>query len=405
MQKRPFLYGFKVIRPKYELKQDELLEWLAEANALSERSHTRPLSIVKNNYSSNMEMRTAQAVAPKVRDGAAYHAMFQRFGCNSKQIEYRGFECKDFSHKDFDNMELMSFGKKFKGEGFGERMKVYSKSAERIVAEFYENSPVAPEQIIHVSCTGYESPSAVQKIISKKQWGKSTSSVHAYHMGCYAAFPAMNLAAGRVSLTGGEKPVDIVHTEMCGLHLDASVHTAEQLVIQSLFADGFIRYSMVGEDSEIAKANPGFLIGGFLERMVENTSEAMTWVCSDFGLKMTLDRDVPGLIADDAQEFCNDLAKLAGYDFAELHKNAIFAIHPGGPKIVSAMQDLLRLENHQLKHSRETLKRYGNMSSATVPHMLEMILNDPSVADGTPIVTMAFGPGLTMYGSVLIKRS
>ena len=199
--------------------------------------------------------------------------------------------------------------------------------------------------------------------------------------------------------------MDIVHTEMCGLHLDASVHSAEQLVIQSLFADGFIRYSMVGEDSEIAKASPGFVIGGFLERMVENTAEAMTWVCSDFGLKMTLDRDVPGLIADDAQEFCNDLAKLAGYDFAELHKNAIFAIHPGGPKIVAAMQDLLRLENHQLKHSRETLKRYGNMSSATVPHMLEMILNDPSVADGTPIVTMAFGPGLTMYGSVLIKRS
>lgn len=407
MKKRPFLYGFKIIRPQYSMKQEVLQVWLAEAHAMSDSSRKRPLSIIKNSSSVNptSEMRSAGARAPKVRDATDFLSLFKRFGCSPEQINFRGFESVDFTHHDWDNMEVMNFGKKPKGGGFTDRMKVYSRSAERVVTEFYAKEVDGPEQIIHVSCTGYESPSAVQKIISRKEWGRTTSSVHAYHMGCYAAFPAMHLAAGRVARTGGQKPVDIIHTEMCGLHLDASTHTAEQIVIQSLFADGFIRYSMVSEDSPEAEARSGFHVGAFLERMVNNSSDAMTWVCSDHGLKMTLDRDVPGLIAGDVQEFSDDLAKLAGYDFAELHKSAIFAIHPGGPKIVSAIQDLLKLEDHQMEHSRETLRRYGNMSSATVPHMLELIMNDPNVADGTPVVTMAFGPGLTMYGAVLIKRS
>jgi len=401
MKKRPFLYGYKVIRPRFVMKQESLLAWLAEAHALSDKKRVRPLSLVKND--SNMEMRAAKA--DKVRDDADFLRMFQRFGCSPEQIAFRGFELEDFSHHNWDKMEIARFEKSPKGGGFSDRMKVYSSSAERVVNEFYAKEEKGPEQIIHVSCTGYESPSAVQKIISTKQWGKTTSSVHAYHMGCYAAFPAMNLAAGRVAITVGQKPVYVVHTERCGLQLNPTVHSAKQVVNQSLFADGFIRYSMVNESAPAAKENAGFFVQGFMERMVSNTAHAMTWVCSDFGLKMTLDRDVPGLIANDIHEFSNDLAKNAGFDFAELHKNALFAIHPGGPKIVSAIQDLLKLEDHQLAHSRETLKRYGNMSSATVPHMLELIVNDPSIEDGTPIVTMAFGPGLTMYGAVLIKRS
>lgn len=404
MKKRPFLYGFKIIRPKYFMKQDALLEWLAQAHAASDKIRARPLALVKSDFSTNMEMRSGAARAQKVRDASEFHSLFKRFGCSPEQINYRGFESVDFTHSDWSNMELMTFAKKQKGEGFGERMKVYSASADRVVTEFYEKETKAPEQIVHVTCTGYESPSAVQKVISRKEWGRETSVVHAYHMGCYAAFPAMHLAAGRVARTGGQKPVDIVHTEMCGLHLDASTHTAEQIVIQSLFADGFIRYSMVSEDAPDA-ANSGFIVDGFLERMVKNSADAMTWVCSDHGMKMTLDRDVPGLIAKDVGEFCDDLAKTAGRDFAHLHKHAIFAIHPGGPKIVSALQDLLQLNDHQVEHSRATLRKYGNMSSATVPHMLEMIMNDPAVADGTPVVTMAFGPGLTMYGAVLTKRS
>ena len=160
---------------------------------------------------------------------------------------------------------------------------------------------------------------------------------------------------------------------------------------------------MVNEDAAPARGKTGLVVEGFLERMVDDSAHAMTWVCSDFGLQMTLDKDVPGLIAKDIDQFCIDLAKQCGHQFPDLHKNAIFAIHPGGPKIIASIQKLLKLEDHQVQHSRDALKKYGNMSSATVPHILTAIIEDQNIPDGTPVVSMAFGPGLTMFGAVFVK--
>jgi len=66
--------------------------------------------------------------------------------------------------------------------------------------------------------------------------GRSTEVIHAYHMSCYASLPTIRLAAGLVAT--GKSRVDIVHTEMCTLHMDPSQHLPEQLVVQTLFADG-----------------------------------------------------------------------------------------------------------------------------------------------------------------------
>ena len=66
-------------------------------------------------------------------------------------------------------------------------------------------------------------------------------------MGCYAAVPAVRIAAGLVA-TRLRARVDIVHTELCSLHLDPADHRIEQLVVQSLFADGLIRYSLVADE-------------------------------------------------------------------------------------------------------------------------------------------------------------
>ena len=94
-------------------------------------------------------------------------------------------------------------------------------------------------------------PSAAQRLVAAKGWGAATRVTHAYHMGCYAAFPALRMAAGFLSApdslrASGLKRVDVVHTEMCSLHMNPLHHAAEQLVVQSLFADGVhppIRYA------------------------------------------------------------------------------------------------------------------------------------------------------------------
>ena len=80
-------------------------------------------------------------------------------------------------------------------------------------------------------------------------------------------------------------------------------------------------------------------------------------------------------------------------------KNAKFAIHPGGPKIIDAVQEALELSDKQTQESKKILFERGNMSSATLPHVWNEMLNS-DIPKGTKIISLAFGPGLTLFGSV-----
>ena len=82
---------------------------------------------------------------------------------------------------------------------------------------------------------------------------------------------------------------------------------------------------------------------------------------------------------------------------------AVFAVHPGGPRIVDAVQSALELSDAQVAASRDVLSRYGNMSSATLPHVWRDLLRSSAVEPGTVVASLAFGPGLTMAGALMVK--
>ena len=86
-----------------------------------------------------------------------------------------------------------------------------------------------------------------------------------------------------------------------------------------------------------------------------------------------------------------------------LQENILFAIHPGGPKIIEQVKAALNLTEEQVKHSRAVLQNCGNMSSATLPHIWESLARDPEVKPGTQIVSLAYGPGLTACGAIFEK--
>jgi predicted naringenin-chalcone synthase len=192
-----------------------------------------------------------------------------------------------------------------------------------------------------------------------------------------------------------------VHTELCTLHFDPSVHTPEQLVVQSLFADGSIRYT-VSSDGE--GDGPGLHVLGLHEVLSAGSEDAMQWVLGDHGMRMTLSRDIPDHIARTIRPFVGALFARAGLDFTNERRRSVFAIHPGGPKIIDAVRDALELEEAQVASARRVLNRFGNMSSATVPHIWHALLEDPACAPGTLVASFAFGPGLTVCGALLRKE-
>ena len=164
--------------------------------------------------------------------------------------------------------------------------------------------------------------------------------------------------------------------------------------MQSLFADGHIRYAV--ERSPARTAALAVLVER--EEILPDTTESMTWTCG-------LAREVPALIAANVRRFVEDMFGEAGLSLREHGPKALFAIHPGGPRIIDAVQRTLELQDGQVAMSRGILRSYGNMSSATLPHVWRSIVEDDAISAGTLVATLAFGPGLTVSGGLLVKEA
>lgn len=373
MDARYLITDFRVIRPKYEQPQESTLKWLAEVHARAD-SEIDVSRMLKH---------------------------LQRFGCSPKSIAKRGHELSDFSHLDWKNMRLFNFEKG--APGFLDRTRFFKDTTDSIFERFYCEEFTPPGNLIHVTCSGYVSPSAAQRLVAARGWNEQTRVTHAYHMGCYAAFPALRMARGFVASDEAGDRADIVHTELCTIHLDPEDHSPEQLVVQSLFADGFVKYSLVDTAQARGCGDDGLWMLGVREEIVPETEQHMTWVTSDWGLRMTLSRDVPEQINAALEGFLKRLLAQAELDYSQTLKTALFAIHPGGPRIIDGIQAQLKLSEEQIRFSRQVLHERGNMSSATLPHVWSAIASAKSVARGTIVVSLAFGPGLTVCGGVFRK--
>lgn len=379
------LHDFHSQRPEHRAEQGDILEWIAAAHAQAEITIQQPATDEER-----------EAITRK------YRKLVMRFGCSTDRISSRSSALDDFSHTDWDRMKIFQLNKYPSGKPCKERSRFYREISGLAFEKFYAEETEPPSVLIHVTCTGYVSPSGAQRLVAKRDWGRSTEVFHAYHMGCYASLPAIRMAAGFVER--GKSRVDIVHTELCTLHMDPSQHLPEQLVVQTLFADGLIRYS-------VSRAAPGIPIRNGLELMatreeiVPDTEDAMSWMVSDFGMQMTLSRKVPEYIRAFLGPFLERLAVTSELTASELCERALFAIHPGGPRIIDEIAGYLGLRPEQVQASNTILRTCGNMSSATLPHVWKSILEDTATQPGTLIVSLAFGPGLTVSGALLRKSS
>lgn len=381
----PTLVRFRATRPRYELPQARLLDWLAAAHAEAQAR--------------------LEGLPPASRGALAERArkVLARCGCPPDKIAARGFMLPDCLTTRWAENDFYDLDERPRGPGTEERMRRFDELASAYFESEYADEAEAPRDLIHVTCTGYVSPSAAQRLVAARGWGGLTRVTHAYHMGCYASIPALRLAAGCFATATPSAPVgagrvDVVHTELCSLHLDPGAQSVEQLVVQSLFADGLIRYSIEPRDR-----GPGLALLATHERILEGSARDMSWVVGDVGMRMTLSPAVPARVAGALRGFVAELFALAGRDLGGLRR-AVAAVHPGGPKIVDGVREALELDEAQVRTSREVLRDHGNMSSATLPHVWARALDDPGVAPGALVVGLAFGPGLTVCGCLLEKR-
>lgn len=360
--------AFQSIRPRYLVDQGASLDWVASVHQMAEKTRS-------GNWASEIPERLNQLVELR------------------RKIATRGIQLSDLFEEDSSKRSIYSVAENPQGAPLKKRLELFDQEISALFAQFYLEIAKPPAHLIHVTCTGYVAPSPAQKWVSFKEWGAHTTVTHAYHMGCYASIPALRMGKG--FLISGSS-VDIVHTEFCSLHMHPLKHDLEQLVVQGLFADGFIKYSLFEE----GVTTPHFVIKALREEIIPGSTDQMTWICEEYGFGMTLSKEVPLSIARHLKSYLVRLKEDAGLSD---EKGVFYAVHPGGPKILESIERLLQLSHFQIQHSKEVLCHCGNMSSATLPHIWELMLRDETIPHGAHVISLAFGPGLCIAGSIFVK--
>jgi alkylresorcinol/alkylpyrone synthase len=294
------------------------------------------------------------------------------------------------------------------GETLDERMDLFEEVACDVFERVYrDRASDPPDDIVHVSCSGYVSPSPVQTFLSRRGW-LGVGVTHSYHMGCYGAFPAIRTAVGLVgssyvSLPDRKRRVDLVHTEFLSLHFDLLGDEADNFVTSTLFADGFIKYAAYPQAEFAKRSTSGLKVLAIEEHILPDSLPEMTLRPGPLQFDMSLSKRVPFMIRDSIADFVHSICARAGLDFEHEKSSMIFAIHPGGPAILNQIRGRLGIEEDAVALSRRVLYEHGNMASATAPHIWRLIVESPAISSGSKVLSMAFGPGLTVIGALFEK--
>jgi predicted naringenin-chalcone synthase len=232
--------------------------------------------------------------------------------------------------------------------------------------------------LIAISCTGLYAPGLDLDLAIGLDLQPDVRRTLVGFMGCAAGITGLRLAAETVK-GDPEALVLVVALELCSLHLQPS-REREALISASLFGDG-AGAALVG------RSRPGmpglFGLTGFATHLVPETAAEMVWTIGDHGFALRLSPRVPERVATAAPGLIEGLLG---------ERPAFWAIHPGGKGILDRLERTCRLAPEALEPSRWVLRERGNLSSATIFHVLERWAD--RLGAPAPGIAAAFGPGL-----------
>lgn len=265
---------------------------------------------------------------------------------------------------------------------------------------------IEPADITHlvtVSCTGFVAPGPDVAIVRRLGLRPATERYHLGFMGCYGAFPALRLARSFCS-ADPDAVVLVVAAELCTIHLQSS-EDPDTILSSSVFADGAA--AAIVSARPVAPNETVLELDAAATVLLPTGESDMTWTIGDHGFDMRLSSAVPRLIEQHIEAALTSLLDSAPDVVVAAYADIdCWAIHPGGRSILDRVQRALKLSDDQLEPSREVLRRYGNVSSATVLFVLQRLLHDGASRAGPDrVAAMAFGPGLTAETALFTRRT
>ncbi|MEV6211987.1 3-oxoacyl-[acyl-carrier-protein] synthase III C-terminal domain-containing protein [Kitasatospora sp. NPDC051914] len=281
-------------------------------------------------------------------------------------------------------------------DGFGQANDAFIAAAldlgERAVRAALAESGLAAEEIdlvVSTSVTGIAAPSLEARLAGPLGLRPDVRRLPVFGLGCAAG--AAGLARVHDHLAGRpDQAALLLSTELCSLTLQRSDASTANLVASALFGDGAGALLAVGPGHPRYGTSRGPEVVATRSRLYPGTGHLLGWDIGDRGFRIVLGGELPELaglhVAEEVAAF------LAEHDLKPTDVTA-WICHPGGPKVLDALQDGLGLPESALAPSRRSLARSGNLSSASVLHILRDVVAQGPPPPGSTGLVLALGPG------------
>lgn len=287
---------------------------------------------------------------------------------------------------------IMDIEEVFTATSFEEKNDIYVREVKKLGTKVLEKAlnkalwtSDSLDYIITVSCTGIMIPSLDAYLINNLGLRQDVVRLPVTEMGCAAGVSGLIYASNFLKSNPGKRAA-IVAVESPTATFQLNDYSMANMVSAAIFGDGA---ACVLVSSEEGATGPK-IIGEEMYHFKDAT-HLMGFDLTNLGLKMILDPAVPKTIADHFPKIVHPFLK-ANNTSIEKVNNLIF--HPGGKKIVQTVEELFGALGKNIDDTRETLRLYGNMSSATVLYVLERFL-EKNLAEGEQGLMLSFGPGFS----------
>jgi alkylresorcinol/alkylpyrone synthase len=239
--------------------------------------------------------------------------------------------------------------------------------------------------LIFVSTTGIATPSVDARIANRLGLRSDIKRTPLFGLGCVGGAVGITRASDYLRAFPGEAVV-LLSVELCSLTLQRRDLSIGNIIATGLFGDGAAAVAMVGAEREAS----GPRVVASRSILYRDTERVMGWDITAAGFSVVLSAEIPHLVKREMRRDVDAFLESRGLTLGDIE---VFVCHPGGPRVLEAFQEALGVPEEALALTWDTLKRVGNLSSASVLLVLDDTLKTKSPAPGAYGLLMAMGPG------------
>jgi alkylresorcinol/alkylpyrone synthase len=252
--------------------------------------------------------------------------------------------------------------------------------------------PEAVDAIVVVSSTGVTTPSLDARLMERLPFRRDVMRLPVFGLGCAGGSIGLGRAAAWARAEPGSRVLLLV-VELCGLAFRLGDRRKSNIIATALFGDGAAA-CLVGGDPPDAASAPA-MVKGWGEYTWPDSLDIMGWSIEEDGFGVIFSRDIPALIRRDLRPAAEAFLDRHGLGLGDLQG---LICHPGGTKVLAAVEEALGFAPHSLDPERSVLRRHGNMSAPTVLFVLAERL---ARGDRGAHLMLALGPGFTVGFALL----